>query len=241
MLATSTPTEALWYLTRATGLVSLALLTLVMVLGVTQAQRWAPPRWPRFVTSALHRNASLLAVAFLAVHILSAVVDRYAPIDLAAVVIPFSSPYRPVWLGLGALAFDLVIALLVTSMLRPHINGRLWRLVHWSAYGCWPIALVHGLGTGSDGRVGWVQVVYASCLAAVLVAVLWRVITIERVEPAGRLALVLGTSFAALVIVGWAAVGPSQPHWAARSGTPRKLLRPPSSTTCPTTITGPCR
>jgi hypothetical protein len=234
-VASSSSTKALWYLTRATGLVSLILLTLVMVLGIAQIERWAPARRPRFVTLGLHRNASLLAVAFLGVHIISAVVDSYAPIDLAAIVLPFSSRYRPIWLGLGALAFDLLVALIATSLLRPRISQPLWRGIHWAAYACWPLAFVHGLGTGSDGRVGWVQVLDVACLAAILAAVAWRLVSNWQAEPAARLAGAIGGSLAALVVVAWAATGPTQAGWARKSGTPSALLASGATTTAPPT------
>jgi hypothetical protein len=221
----SSSTRALWYLTRATGIVTLLLLTLVVVLGISQTEGWAPPRSARFVTAALHRNTSLLAVVFLGVHIGSAVIDRYAPISLAAVVVPFASPYRPLWLGLGAIAFDLLVALVITSLLRPHIPFRLWRTVHWTAYACWPLAFVHGLGTGSDGRVGWVQALDLACLMAILAAISWRLAVGWRGAPGRRLGGALASSLATLAILAWALGGPTQVGWARRAGTPTALLR----------------
>ena len=170
----ATNSRALWYLTRGFGLVALILLTVTMVLGLTQAVRFARPGWPRFVVSALHRNAALLAVVAVAVHVVTSVLDTYAPIHLADVFLPFVSAYRPVWLGLGALAIDLSLALVITSLLRERLGYGAWRAVHWTAFACWPLAVVHGLGTGSDTRLGWVQVVYVVCVAAVVGAVWWR-------------------------------------------------------------------
>ena len=164
----------LWYAARATGLVALLLLTVSVVWGVLSSTRTGPPGWPRFTVPLLHRNLSLLTLAFLAVHIGSSVIDRYAGIGWLDALLPFTSVYRPVWLGLGAVAFDLVLALLITSLLRPRINVRLWRAVHWSAYLCWPVALVHALGTGTDSRGGWPLIVTAGCFAAVAVAVVYR-------------------------------------------------------------------
>ncbi len=223
-VTTTGTTQALWYLTRSTGLVSLVLLTLVMALGISQVQRWAPARWPRFVTATLHRNASLLAVAFLAVHILTAVLDPFAPIDMASAVVPFTSSYRGLWLGLGAVAFDLIVALVVTSLLRQRIGHRVWRTVHWAAYLSWPIAFVHGLGTGSDGRVGWVQGVDLVCLVVVLAAVGWRLGANWQLDPARRAVGALGSAVVLVVVLGWAATGPTQAGWARKAGTPKSLL-----------------
>ncbi len=162
--------RALWYMTRATGLVSLVLLTLSVVLGIVEAVRWTHPRWPRFVTAGLHKNVSLLVTAFLAVHILTAVADPFAPIRWLDVVVPFTSRYRPVWLGLGAVAFDLMVALVITSLWRERLGYRAWRAVHWAAYACWPVALIHGLGTGTDVRVRWALALQIGSLAAVAMA-----------------------------------------------------------------------
>src|ERR1035438_9531466 len=143
VVTSSTP---LWYTTRATGLVALVLLTTSMALGLLTSVRFEQQRWPRFVTIGLHRSVSLLACAFTAVHIVTTVLDSFVPI---------TSAYRPIWVGLGALATDLLIALTVTSLLRARISYRNWRLVHWAAYLCWPVAVMHGLGTGTDTMTRW--------------------------------------------------------------------------------------
>ena len=146
MLATSS--RALWYSTRGTGIISLVLLTASVALGVSEVVRFATRGWPRFVLAALHRNVALLATAFVAAHVATALADSYAPIRIVDVVVPFIGSYRPLWLGLGAVAFDLLVALIVTSLLRERLGHRAWRAVHWAAYVCWPMALLHGLGTG---------------------------------------------------------------------------------------------
>src|ERR1035437_3137330 len=155
---------SLWYLTRATGLVSLVLLTATVVLGIVSSVGWTTERWPRFLSQSVHRNLSIFSLAFVVVHVVTTVADGYVPITLVDAVIPFRSPYRPLWVGLGACAFDVLLAVAVT------IGFRTWRWVHWLAYMCWPIALVHGLGTGSDSRLPCVQFVYLLCVVAVLAA-----------------------------------------------------------------------
>jgi predicted ferric reductase len=167
--------SALWYLSRATGTVSIVLLTLVMLLGVGVSGRRTVPGLQKFVVLGLHRNVSLLAVVFLGVHIGSAIVDPYVPIRLVDALVPFTSAYQPLWLGLGALAVDLLAAILVTTLLRRHIGRRLWRAVHWTAYAVWPVALVHGFTMGPDVRVGPLLVLTVACAAAVSYAAVWRV------------------------------------------------------------------
>jgi predicted ferric reductase len=165
---------ALWYAARATGLVALLLLTATMVWGMLGSARTAPGRQPRFIVNLLHRNLSLLTLAFLAVHIGSSVIDGYAGIGWLDAIIPFVSVYKPLWMGIGAAAFDLLIALVVTSLLRPRISVKLWRSLHWLAYLCWPVALIHAVGIGTDSRGGWPLLVTLGCLATVAIAGLYR-------------------------------------------------------------------
>jgi sulfoxide reductase heme-binding subunit YedZ len=215
--------KALWYLTRGTGTVALLLLTAGIVLGVASSLGWRARRLPRFLVSGLHRNVTLLALAFVVVHVATTVVDRFAPIGWLDAVIPFRSPYRPVWLGLGAVAFDLLLALIVTSMLRGRIGVRAWRAVHWLAYASWPVALLHTLGAGSDARAGWLQLVSFGSVAAVALAVAARALAARDV--AVRTAAIAGAVGVPIALFVWAGSGPFRPGWAARSGTPARLLK----------------
>jgi sulfoxide reductase heme-binding subunit YedZ len=224
LLAATGNGKALWYLTRGTGAVALVLLTAGLVLGVTSTLGWRSRRLPRFLVSGLHRNVTLLALAFVIVHVVTTVVDQFAPVHLWDAVIPFVSAYRPVWLGLGAVAFDLLLALIVTSLLRARIGVRTWRAVHFLAYASWPVALVHSLGTGSDVRSGWLQLLAVACALAVALAVLLRLLTVRG--GALRAAAALGALAVPIGVLVWARGGPLRAGWAARAGTPSRLLRP---------------
>jgi predicted ferric reductase len=216
VVTSSTP---FWFITRATGLVALVLLTASMALGLLASVRYQSPRWPRFVTAGLHRNASVLACAFTAVHIITTLADGFVPIRLQDVVIPFISAYRPVWLGLGAIAFDLLLALTVTSLIRTRLSYRAWRLVHWAAYLCWPVAVLHGLGTGSDTPVRWVLVLTLGCVAVVAGLAGWRLAYGWPSHPAARLLGALALVLALIAGGAWLAAGPLHPGWAQRAGT----------------------
>jgi sulfoxide reductase heme-binding subunit YedZ len=166
--------DALWYFARGSGVVSLVLLTIVVTLGIGARSGRTAFGLPRFAVSLLHRNAALLAVVLLVLHVISLLFDPYAQLRLFDVVLPFAGNYRPLWQGLGTLGFDLVIALVATSLLRHRLGARVWRAVHWLAYLCWPVALMHGLGTGSDNGTWWLWTVAMICAATVLAAVVWR-------------------------------------------------------------------
>lgn len=180
--------KAVWYAMRGSGVVSLLLLTAVMLLGIATVERWRPEGQPRFVTPALHRSISLLAVAFLALHVLTAIVDPYAHVGLVAVVMPFAAAWKPFWVGLGAVSLDLVATLIVTSLVRDRIDPRTWRGLHWLAYLAWPLAVAHGLGTGSDAGTPWMAMLAGTCIAAVVGAAVWRLRRVGRdkhLEPQG--------------------------------------------------------
>ncbi len=175
LAATSSSTSALWYLARGTGIVTVVLLSATVALGIVTTMRWSTSEWPRFVVAALHKNISLLAVVFLGIHIATTLLDPVSPVHLFNAIVPFTGTYRAFGVGLGVVAFDLLAALIVTSLLRPHISYRVWRAVHWSAYACWPIAIWHGLRAGSDANTGWAQLIYAVCAGLVFAAALWRI------------------------------------------------------------------
>jgi methionine sulfoxide reductase heme-binding subunit len=164
----------------ATGVVSMVLLSAVVVLGILLDRRVRLPGQPRYAGLSLHRYISLLAIAFLAVHIITAVIGPYARIGLAATVVPFTSAYARSWLGLGAIASDLMVALIVTSLLRRHLSHRTWRTIHWLAYACWPVALAHSLGTGGGMRSGALLDLAIGCAGAVLAAAGWRLASSVR-------------------------------------------------------------
>jgi methionine sulfoxide reductase heme-binding subunit len=171
---------ALWYATRATGLVTMLLLTASVLLGMLTTGRFAGGSWPRFLTVGLHRNLSLLVVVFLALHVGTTVLDTFVSIPLTAAFIPFASSYKALWLSLGAVALDLLIALVATSLIRNRLGLKTWRWVHWAAYICWPVAVVHGLGAGTDRGTLWVFVLTIGCAAAVAGVATWRFVGAAR-------------------------------------------------------------
>jgi sulfoxide reductase heme-binding subunit YedZ len=210
--------QALWYLTRATGIVALILLTGTIVLGVTGTARVSSERWPRLVTAGLHRNLALTSAVLVGVHIVTTVLDPFVSISLAAAFIPFTSGYRPIWLSLGALSFDLLLAVLITSLLRNRLSHRAWYAVHLLVYACWPIALWHGLGTGTDTRLSWVLVIYAGCAAAVVAAVWWRLTLTSNSQA--KVACAAAVALVTVLTVIFVLAGPLRPGWAVRAGTP---------------------
>jgi methionine sulfoxide reductase heme-binding subunit len=164
----------LWYITRASGIVALVLLTMTMVLGLTTTSRARARNWPGFAQQELHRRISMISMVFVAIHVVTSVLDTYVHIGWLAVVVPFSSPYSRFWVAMGTVALDLMLAVFLSSLLRSRMKPTTWRGIHWLAYGSWPIALAHTFGLGTDAGEHWVIVLGALCVLSVGAALLWR-------------------------------------------------------------------
>ena len=234
-LAATLSPSAYWYLARGTGAVALVLLTGTVVLGIMDSVRFTSPRWPRFAIDSVHRDLSLLVLVVLAIHIVTSVLDGFAPIVLLDGVIPFATPYRPLWMGLGTLAFDLLLAIAITSLVRRRLGYRAWRAIHWLAYASWPVAVLHGLGTGSDVKQWWMLGLTAACIVAVLVAAWTRIARVSGDHsglraPATALAVITPIGLAIFTLMGPLQGGPAAPARRARcSGIGRWRVRRPAA------------
>lgn len=163
----------LWYLNRGSGVVALVLLTVATVLGVLALGGRPGSRLPRFVVQALHRNVALLAVLTLVAHVATAVLDEFVDLRWWHAVVPFTGGYERLWLGLGAVAVDLLVVVSVSSLLRDRLRRRTWYALHQSTYLLWLVSVLHGAGMGTD-LSGAQWPVTAGCAGAVAAAVTWR-------------------------------------------------------------------
>ena len=177
--------NVLWYTARGTGLTLLLVLTLTVVLGIVARRGQPAAGLPGFALAAVHRNASLLALALLVIHVATLALDPLAHIGVLDAVVPFAAGYRPLWVGLGTCAADLLLAVVLTSLVRHRIGVRVWRGVHWGAYAAWPLAFIHSLGAGTDVGTWWQLAVAVGCALAVVLAVSWRCSTSFHPGAAG--------------------------------------------------------
>ena len=166
----------LWYVNRSTGIVLLVLLTVTVLLGVLSTHGEAGTRLPRFVMQSVHRHVGLLTLVMLGLHIATAVLDEYVDIRWWQAFAPLDLHYEPVWLGLGVLAGDLLLAVVLTSVVRHRLEHRSWRLLHLFTYPAWVFSVAHGLGIGTDQATGWARWTYVGCAGAVAVAVVLRLL-----------------------------------------------------------------
>ena len=141
--------QVLWFSARGAGIVSLLLSTTVVCLGFATVVRWRAAGWPRFLTVELHRSLALLSMVFVGVHVATAILDPFTALGIPAAIVPLASTYRPIPVALGVISVDLLIAVIITSLLRDRIGFRAWRAVHWLAYAAWPLAVAHSLTAGT--------------------------------------------------------------------------------------------
>jgi sulfoxide reductase heme-binding subunit YedZ len=165
----------IWYTMRASGVVALVLLSATMTLGILTAGRAKSRTWPAFAQADLHKRISILAMVFLALHVLTAVLDTYVHVGWAALVVPFASGYQPFWVALGTVGVDLILALAISGALRQRIAARTWRAIHWVAYASWPVAMAHSLGMGTDAGQLWMDALAGMCCLAVVLPLAWRI------------------------------------------------------------------
>lgn len=211
--------KALWYFNRASGLVLLVLFTAVVLLGQLSTARDLPGALPRFVSVGLHRNVSLVTMALLVMHILTATADSFVDIRVLDAIVPFVSVYRPFWLGLGAVALDLLAAVALTTAVRHRMTLRAWRGLHVLGYPAWAAAVVHGLGTGTDTRDRLTLLVTFGCVTMVVLGALVRIPTLS--VPVTARVLAFGVvAVLPLLLTAWLRAGPLAPHWSKRAGTP---------------------
>jgi DMSO/TMAO reductase YedYZ heme-binding membrane subunit len=207
-----------WDTARAGGLISYVLLTASVAVGLVLRNRWQSSRWPRLVTNELHGYVSLLALVFIAVHVLAVAVDPFTHFGLVPVLVPFASHYRPVWMSLGIVALYLLLAVWVSSRLRRRIGHRLWRQIHVLAFVVYAAATLHGLGTGSDTRTLWAAALYVGSVGLV-----GSLLAVRLLAPAGREArrrpVAAGAAaVGVLAAAAWSLGGPFAPGWSARAG-----------------------
>ena len=166
--------SALWALGRGTGVVALVLFTVSLVLGVVARSGRRVPVLGRFGTSDLHRTAALTGTGLIIAHVGTLLFDPYAQLKVVDFFFPFLASYRPLWLGLGTLALDLIGVVTVVSLLRHRVGPKVFQGVHWATYLLWPSALLHALGAGTDATTEWFRALAVVCITAVVGAVGWR-------------------------------------------------------------------
>lgn len=189
--------QLFWYIGRGSGSVAYLLLTAGIVLGIALSKRWTAPRWPRLIVHEAHRWLNLTLYLFLGVHTLMMLLDPYIGFSVAAVLVPFVSEYRTIWLSLGIIGAELALAIGASVLVRERLGYRVWHILHGLSYPIFVISTLHGLGTGTDSRAPWAAILYGGAVGIVLAATAWRFspsfrLRLAGVAAAATIALALG-------------------------------------------------
>ena len=217
MILASASVSPLWYLSRSAGYVGLILLGVIGVLGIVTAGNFRIAQGTKFLAPEVHRSLSLLTIVVLGIHVGTAVADKYSFIGLKDVFIPFMATYRPVWVGLGAVAVDLGIAVVITSLLRVKMGYKSWRLVHWASYPIFVLSIIHGLGSGTDSSLWASKVIYLVVGAGLALATASRLLSRKDLDSGVKAALSGMTIAVPFAIVLWALSGPFGANWTKRA------------------------
>lgn len=172
MHLTSSPLD--WYAARAAGIAAYVMLSFVVLLGLTMAGRKSLPRWPKFAIEDVHRFAGLLVGAFVTLHVITIAIDSWLPFSIGSIIVPLVSRYRPIWVALGIVAAEMLLALAVTNHYRDRLSYQFWRRAHYLNLFVWTAATLHGIGSGTDRSAPWLLAVYALAAGAVCAAIAWR-------------------------------------------------------------------
>jgi predicted ferric reductase len=167
--------SAMWAFGRVSGMVALLMFTITLILGIVTRSGRPLIGMPRFSVTLIHRNTALLASVFLVLHVGTLLLDSYAKLRLVDVVVPFLGSFKPFWQGLGTVAFDLILAIMLTALLRRFVGVRAFKFVHWFTYAMWPVAVAHAIGNGTNGTDPWFLLSGAAASVLVVAAVIWRV------------------------------------------------------------------
>jgi predicted ferric reductase len=169
-------TQLWWYVTRSAGVMAYLLLWFSTVWGLAVPSKLLDPVLERAYTFDFHQFISLLSIGFALLHILVLTIDRYLPYSTWQILIPFLSPYRPVWVGLGVISFYIIILVTVTFYLRSRIGQSTFRAIHvLSLLGYLGITL-HGFYAGTDSPLPVMQLLYrGTALVVVFFTVYWLV------------------------------------------------------------------
>ena len=174
--------QAMWYVTRAAGIVSYLLLWLSTVWGLAVSNKILDPVLHRAFTYDFHQFLSLLAIGFIILHIGVLLADQYLPFSVAQILVPFAAPYRPVWVGLGTIGLYLTLLVSITFYIRRWIGQKTFRAIHLVSYLAFLAAAAHGLFAGTDSPLPPVQLMYAVTSLTVVFLTVYRIVTRNRLR-----------------------------------------------------------
>jgi predicted ferric reductase len=171
------PSPVTWYLTRAAGITLYLLLWISLMSGLGLTTN-ALDRWVgRGRMFSLHAFATQLSYGFLALHLLSLAADPTVHFGAKELLVPFAAPWREPWTGFGVLAGAFIVVIGVSFAIKRIIGQRVWRALHWLTFPLYALALLHGLGAGSDARTPWLAAIYLTTGSAAVLFTCYRLLS----------------------------------------------------------------
>jgi methionine sulfoxide reductase heme-binding subunit len=167
--------QTMWYVTRSAGVIAYLLLWLSTVWGLSVSSKIFDPVLNRFFTYDMHSFLSLLALGFLALHVIVLLGDHYLPFSMAQLVVPFIAPYRPIWVAFGSLGLYLSLLVSITFYVRQWIGYWLFHVIHYASLLAYAAAALHGLMSGTDSPLWSMQLMYAGTTLVVVFLFIYRV------------------------------------------------------------------
>lgn len=170
-------THAAWFITRASGIIAYILLWLSTIWGLGVSAKFFDRAIPRAFTYDAHEYISLLALVFVFAHVIVLLFDTFTPFNLAEIVVPFISGYRPVWTGIGILSLYLTLLVTITFYLRKWIGIQTFRAIHLFSFAAYFGVTLHSWFAGTDTNLAFMRWLYlGSALVVVLMTVIWLVV-----------------------------------------------------------------
>jgi sulfoxide reductase heme-binding subunit YedZ len=163
-----TTDQFLWVLARVAGLGSYASLAIALVTGI--ALRTAVFDWlgNNKALRSLHEYTTVLWIPLAGIHMGAIVLDSTARIGVLDLVVPFHAVYGTLAIGLGTLAFDLLVVVTVTALLKRQIRPDIWKWLHRLAYAAFALMFFHAVLSGTDFSDPVVSAVSWGAAAALL-------------------------------------------------------------------------
>jgi DMSO/TMAO reductase YedYZ heme-binding membrane subunit len=208
MHLTSSPID--WYAARAGGVAAYVLLTLNVSIGLLMTGKKTMKHWPRFALEDVHRFTGILTGTFVVLHITTVAIDSYLPFSPLSLAVPFISTYRPIWIGLGIVAAELLLALAITNHYRnTKLSYRTWRRWHYVNFGVWTAATFHSIGSGTDRSTTWLLAIDAVAVGTVCALTTWRILRrSDRTAAVVRGVVPVLAAAAGIALVSALALGP---------------------------------
>ena len=173
-LFASDSTQIWWYVTRSAGIIAYLLLWFSTVWGLAVPTKLLTPALEQTFTVDFHEFISLLSIGFTLLHVFVLTIDRYLPYTPLQILIPFLSPYRPFWVGMGILSFYITLLVTVTFYLRSKIGMKTFRSLHVLSLLGYLGVTFHGLFAGTDSPLASMQIMYrGTALAVIFLMVYW--------------------------------------------------------------------